>query len=261
MKKILFLIIIFPFLLSCVIVIENPIGPPTFRTYKSYHKEVSFKSGNMICIRNGFGDIEIQGWDEEKVEVVATISPRLAYKRRAYFYEINRNSPKIKLDEFEDFLKIETEYREIPEEEFLVDYSLNVPHFVIVEEINNVEGDIFISDIYGEISVELVRGDVRVENFSGSLNISVEEGLIKTSLHDLREDDQIRITDKKGDIIVFLEPEADFLIDAKTPNGRIECEFLVKKSSSDKELKYKVGKGGAILSLITFDGNIEIRKL
>jgi hypothetical protein len=242
-------------------VIENPVKPPFYRVQKNIYKEISFKSGNFISLKNGYGDIEIKGWDLEKVEIFATISSRPIYRRRAYLYGFYGNLPKIKVDKFEEFLKIETEYKEIPEDEFLIDYNLNVPYFVIIKEVNVIEGDIFISDISGEVNLELINGDIRIENFSGSLNISVDEGSVKSSLRDLREEDEIKITNKNGNIIVFLEPDANFSIDAKAPNGTIKCEFAEKEGKFERELKGKIGKGGAVLSLFSPNGNIEIRKL
>jgi hypothetical protein len=261
MRKLIGLVILFFLLSSCVIVIENPPGFSTYPSIKKFHKVVPLSPGSTLSLENMYGDIVIHGWDREEVEITAEKILRQTYERRVYWYRKTFAQPDIEVDKFEDFLKIKTKYDDVEEEEYLINYYLFVPKSIIIKNITNEEGDIFLSDFYGEAFLELGRGDIKVENFSGSLDISIIEGSVKASLYDLRKEDRIEIITKKGDIIVFLQPNVNADLEVKTPDGSISSEFKVEETLPAKELIAKLGEGGAFLSLSSLKGNIKIKKL
>ncbi|MFQ6083676.1 MAG: DUF4097 domain-containing protein [Candidatus Aminicenantia bacterium] len=261
MKKICLLAAFLILLTSCVIVVENPSDVEVALPINEFHKIIYLDPGGTISLENINGNIEIHGWDKEEVEIFAEkIIPR-GYERRVYWLWKNYSQPKVHLDKFENFIKIKTQFTGKNQEENIVDYYLKVPRPIELKDISNTNGDIFISDLYGEAIINLINGKVEVENFSGSLSASTANGSIKASLYDLREEDQIRLTTKQGNITIYLQPEVNAQIEAKTSNGTISSEFDLNQTLPAEKISSKIGQGGVLISLSTLNGNIKIKKL
>ncbi len=249
------------FMNSCIVAVVDYREPsPTISTGK-FHKAVSFDPGGTLSLENFNGDIEVLGWDKDEVEVYAEKMLPLAYGQKIRLQPAGRLKPKIDFDRFEEFIKIKTIPGGRDEETAGVNYYLNVPHSINLKDIVAKNGDITLADFYGKAFVELQSGNINVENFSGSLTASVNDGTITASLYDLRAEDEIRITVKKGDITVYLQPEVNARIEASAPNGNISSDFDLAESLPAQSVSAQVGEGGALVSLSSLNGNIHIKKL
>ena len=206
------------------------------------------------------GNIDILGWDKEKVEVYAERNIPFSSSRRGMWKPYGGNLPKIDIDSFEDFVKIKTSTVDQDKHVSAVDYFLNVPQHVYLRNIVARRGDIIISDLYGEAFVELVKGEVKVDNFSGSLHVSLGEGSVKASLMDLRNEDEVRISTEEGDVIVYLQEDVRALIEASTLDGKISNEFDPEEDPSLNKISFQTNDEGAFISLSASKGNILIKK-
>jgi len=265
MKKLLFFIfsilLIFPFISSCIIAVVDFPNEAGFPEVQEFEKIVPLDAGGTLSLENIDGDIEIQGWDRNELQVFAEkIMPNL-YDRKIRVFHWNYSVPKIEFDKFEDFVKIKTRAASGEDKAKTVHYEVRVPHSINLKDITSVKGDIFISDLYGEAYIELEDGDIKVDNFSGSLTASVENGSIRASLYDLRNEDELTISTKQGDIVVYLQPEVNCRIEASSPNGDIFCEFDIENPMPTNKISTVIGEDGASISLTTLNGNIEIKKI
>lgn len=265
MKKLflfgLSLLIVLSFLSSCIVAVVDYSERLANRPIEEFHKVFSFNSGGTLSLENINGDIEILGWNRNEVEVSAEKMIH-AYGRRIQWQPIGSSSTSIDFDKFEDFIRIKTRPGGWDKEGAAVNYYLNVPQSIKLKDIVGRRGNISISDFYGEAVIDLVSGEIKVENFSGSLTASVVNGSVKASLYDLRADDEIRITAKEGDIVVYLQPGVDARIEMSTPNGDIFSEFDLKETLPAKKISAQIGgKDGALLSLSSLNGDIRIKKL
>ena len=227
-----------------------------------FHKVIPFEPGGMLFLENIDGDIAIHGWERVEMEITAEkLLPR-SYGGRVRVFSLRHLRPRIELDRFEGFVKIRTKSASGDRRGGVVNYEVMVPHSIDLKDIIGKEGDIFISDLYGKVYAELERGDVTVKNFSGSLTLSVIVGSVKTELYDLRNEDEIKINAKEGDIYVFLQPEVVAHVDARAPNGSILSEFDLKVSLPAREVSVDMGgEGGAFLSLSTLEGDIHLKRI
>ncbi len=225
-----------------------------------YYKSFYLSSGGTLSLENMNGNIDILGWDKEKVEVYAERNIPFSSSRKGMRQPYGGNLPKIDIDSFEDFVKIKTSTVDQDKYVSAVDYFLNVPQHVYLRNIVARRGDIIISDLYGEAFVELVKGEIKVDNFSGSLHVSLGEGSVKASLMDLRNEDEIRISTEEGDVIVYLQEDVRALIEASTLDGKISNEFDPEEDPSLNKISFQTNDEGAFISLSASKGNILIKK-
>ena len=254
------LLVFFPFMNSCLVTFGDFPGYMAPWHTVEYYKSVSLSSGGTLSLENMNGNIDILGWDKEKVEVYAERNIPFSSSRRGMWKPYGGNLPKIDIDSFEDFVKIKTSTVDQDKHVSAVDYFLNVPQHVYLRNIVARRGDIIISDLYGEAFVELVKGEVKVDNFSGSLHVSLGEGSVKASLMDLRNEDEVRISTEEGDVIVYLQEDVRALIEASTLDGKISNEFDPEEDPSLNKISFQTNDEGAFISLSASKGNILIKK-
>jgi len=265
MKKLLFsaflLTVFISFFASCIIAVADYSGSGNFWPRHEFHKNLTLAQGGTVSLENTNGDIEIHGWNNDDVEIYAEeVKSRPEYST-IRFYRPGASEPKIRLDKFEDFIKIKSPGAGGSDETSVFNYTLNVPHAVNLKDILNNRGNILISDIYGKVEIDLVEGDLNIENFSGSLTASIETGTIQAEVLDLRTEDEVRMTTRQGDITLYLQPEANASLEASARNGEVSSDFDLKQPLPAQKISAQLGVKGALISLSTLDGNIKIKKV
>ncbi len=264
MKKrlpfILSLLIFFPFMNSCMVTFGDFPGYSAPWYSVGDYESLDLKMGGTLSLENIDGNIDISGWDKDRVKVYAEKRTPFSSDRRVIWQPIGRFIPKIDIDQIEDFVKIKTLPTERNDNRFSVDYFLNVPQHIQLRDIVARRGDIIISDLYGEAFIELEEGEIKVDNFSGSLHVSLGVGSVETSLLDLRQEDEIRISAEEGDIIVYLQKDVQAQIEASTLEGKVTNEFNPDEGPSTNKISFIISEEGAYISLVTSKGNILIKK-
>jgi DUF4097 and DUF4098 domain-containing protein YvlB len=255
MKKMLFfcIVLIVGSLSACVIAVVDYSRPEgRWMPKSSFHETLTLKPGGTVSLENARGNIDIEGWDEEKVEISAQERRGYPPPRRLYVSTWRQPELKIQIKESPDSIDIETDPTIQENEARLVNYVLRVPQSIQLQGIRNKNGDIRVADLYGSIDIDLEEGMVRIENFSGSVDILLGNGDVEAELLDLRQEDEIRITTRRGDIRLYLEPQAEIRLEASAPRGSIVSDFdLGKEEESAQKTR---------LSLSALNGDIRIKK-
>lgn len=202
-------------------------------------------------------EIEIIGQKEDEVRIVASQSLPF-YRRGVITGGLRQSAPQVKVENLEAALKIRIEGRK--KSVFPIKIALNVPKNINLDEINLKEGEVIIRDLYGTARINLERGNLKISNFSGSIEASVGEGDIETEVLDLRDNDEITLMTEKGDITLFLEPEAGAKIQAETLDGRLNFDFPLEETS-DKYIFTTLNEGKAAIILRSMKGNISVKKI
>ncbi len=225
-----------------------------------FHKNVPLSPGGTLSLENVNGNVEIHGWEREELEVYAEKTIQLPDQARFYVYPRKDIVPGIAFDQFEDFIKIRTKNVAENTEVGFVDYTIDVPRSINLKDIVMRNGNIRISGIYGDAYLDLTEGDITVENFSGSLMASTTRGSVYASLFDLREQDEIVITSREGNITLLLQEKASANLEAVFPEGEISCEFELDVPPDEKKIDTQWGENGPRISLTALRGNIRIEK-
>ncbi|MBS3817937.1 hypothetical protein KGY73_00300 [bacterium] len=245
---------------SCVIAVRNypPMGGYPVQVFQ---KTAPLESGGTVSVKNIYGDVEIVGWDREKVDVYAEKRLPSFRGKHIQVHSFKALLPQIKVEQFENSVQIKAEIQKLGQKPGPVNQYIRVPRPIRLKDISNQKGNIFVSDLFGKIFVELGEGDIHIENCSGSLSASLNKGLFEASLYDLRKGDEIHVINHQGDIILSLQFQVNARIKAQVSEGNIRSEFNQIITSGKKEVQAQIGKDGAQISLSTLKGSIHIKKI
>jgi len=263
MRKIILIFsvsMLFIFMNACIIaVVEHPESNRAPRL-DEFHRILPMLSGTTLSVDNPSGNVEIQGWDREEVEIYAEIFLPLPRKTNVRF-AWNLKPAEVDVDRFEDLIKVTTVMKGDRESNY-VDYFIKVPESVKLKDIFVEEGNVFISDLYGEVMTEILYGDLEVNNFSGSLIANVVSGSVQAAILDLRMEDKILVTTKEGDIVVYLEEDVNVNVEAAVLNGEIFSDFDLGEIKPQEKVISRIGEDdGGFLSLGATNGDIWIKKI
>ena len=253
------LLMIFPFLSSCLITVVE-YGESESPLRESFRKTVHFTPGGTVSIFHTEGDVVIQGWDKEEVQIYAEKMILFPYEDRIRIWRGRPQYPQINVEAVVDLLNIKTEIPDESEFKGAVDYLIRLPQSIEINLNISGGGQVTVTDFYGNVSVDLNEGNLSVENFSGSLKAFLKTGSINAQILDLRREDEIAISTQKGDIILSLPSDVEASLEGSAPNGKIDCEFDVKTESPALELSVQIGEGGTDISVTASQGNIKIKK-
>jgi hypothetical protein len=226
-----------------------------------FHRVVAMEPGGTISLENASGDIEIRGWDKNEVEISAEEDwgPTVGWQSRLYGRRATAFG--VDVDVNENILKIKTRLSKQADTLRSVNYYLNVPRSVNLQDVRNKDGDIVIADLYGKVKVDLEKGDITIENFSGPLDLLLGEGSVEAELLDLRPEDDVKITVKEGPITLLLQPDVDVRLDATAAQGTISSDFDLGQTLPAKKVSARIGKTeAASMSLTALDGFIRLNK-
>ena len=253
------ILIILSLSMSCVLAVVDTRRPerPNI-SLSQFNRDLPLKSGGSIFLENTAGDIRIEGWDEESVEVVVEENMGLPPSAQFYFLGWRHPKPNIQVENSEEEIRIRTPRSDKEDDYRLFSYRLRVPRSVNLREIVNGEGDIRISDIYGSARINGKEGAIRVRNLSGPLDIVLGSGDVEAELLDLRPQDEVVITVNNGDITLYLEPGIGAELEARAPAGDVSSEFDIVEQLPAKTVSAKLGEGGARISLTARRGDVKL---
>lgn len=247
---------------ACVIaVVDRSSEDQPWPLQSEFHKTLDLESGGVVNLDNAEGDIEISGWTEEKVDIVAYRRRDLPPEAGLYLLSGRFSFADISAQKIDGTVNIKTKGEGYKKNGSIVHYVLKVPRFVQLDRIVNGRGDIRISGLYGRAVVESKEGRVAIGNFSGSLDVRLENGSVEAELLDPRPEDIVRIKVERGDIIVYLEPGIAAGFSLEAPVGNISSEIDLAQPLTAQKVSAKTGAGGVTLELTALQGDVKIRKV
>jgi len=129
--------------------------------------------------------------------------------------------------------------------------------------LSSVSGDIYATGIKGSVEAEAVSGSIHLKDISQAKSVSARS--VSGSIDyrgDVMNDGRYQFNSHSGNIVLVLPASASFELEAGAFSGTVKTEFPIEVIGeiSDKQIKGKVGKGGAYIVAKTFSGRVEIRK-
>ena len=121
-------------------------------------------------------------------------------------------------------------------------------------------GDLQANDIVGPVRLETRSKDIRLSGVSGDLRLQDTNGAVEIHVSKLGN---LQVSNRQGDIQVYLPEKAGFQLDARARNGEIQSDFnQLKINNADDQAigSGTVGGGGPRLTLNNEHGTIEIRR-
>ena len=246
---------------ACVIAVVDPASRGRFWPMGTFHKSLVLKPGGDVSLENRVGDVEILGWEEDRVEISAVQGREAPQAAGIYFLGRRLSPPEVRVRPDGNAVRIRTRESGYGQEDELVDYVIRVPHSVNLDSIRNGRGKIAVADVYGTTLLDADEGEIRVRNYSGSLDIRMGIGSVDAELLDLRPQDSVRVKVERGDIVLFLEPEAAAQLIAEAPEGEISSELELGLPLAGRTASAQLRGGGASIELTAMSGDIRIRKV
>jgi len=247
---------------SCLVAVYDSPGSPGLFPVDTFHREIPLERGGTLSLENGSGDIRIQGWDREEVDVRGKQWTSLPRGTRMYPFPWRFSPPDVDIDRFENFVRIRASGVEGERGSGAVDFDIRVPRLINLKDILAGRSDIRILDLCGEAYVQVDRGEVEVENFSGSLTAWIGEGFLRAALVDLREEDDISLSVEDGDIALYLAEDIRATVRVSVPNGKVLNEFRTVELDKEEEGAFQLGgEGGVSVYLTALNGDVEIHPM
>jgi hypothetical protein len=245
---------------SCITVVGPQDAPPPWRS-SEYRRTVDLKSGDTVAIEHTLGNIVIDGWDKDSVEIVATTRKAdPGDKRQVRLYTGEEIEPSIDVRQADGVLRIRTKSLGGPWTSTAMDYAIRVPASVNLRAIRLEKGSVSVSDVYGRIEAVIASGGLTVRNYSGFLKANLSAGSADVELLDIHGEDAVEIVSLQGEIVLRLQAGAGVHLMAEAPKGEISSDFDLGVKLPVRSLTAKLGSAAAPVSLKALRGNIRILK-
>jgi DUF4097 and DUF4098 domain-containing protein YvlB len=264
---------------------------PSDKFRSDFHYTYEVQPGPRIDAEGFNGEIDITGWDANKVEISGT---------KFGSSEELRDAIKINVTHGPSSIDIRASRPSDLSGNCGVRFTLHVPRSAIIDRVVSSNGHINVRDVgsaphlktsNGAINVDHVAGDVnaetsngriRADSIGGAFDASTSNGGITADL-DKAPPSAMRLTTSNGSIELTLRtpPRADIHAEtnnsaitvslpanvgahltADTSNGSISSDFSLSSSGDEEKhhLDGSIGSGGPTIDLKTSNGSIHIRK-
>ena len=211
-----------------------------------------------LSLKNVNGNLVIEGWDKNRIEVTAV--------KTARNQEV-LDQLKVKSDMNNNHLRIEVKY-DFDSDDYdddghdygAVNFTIKVPRGTEVSDIELVNGDIDISKVDGDAEVASVNGDVSGQELGGHVTLATVNGGVELVANTGIK--SIAMTSVNGNVRLMLPRKFDASIDAGTVHGDITTEGMDVEMSkfSGTSMRGTIGKGTLKVNLSTVNGSIKIRR-
>jgi hypothetical protein len=130
---------------------------------KTFQGKYDVDKGAGLVIKNKFGDVKCQAWDESSVSIVVTVKVDASSQEKA-----NKVFDKIKVDLSGSRTKVQgiTTVENINNADFSIDYEIRLPRWINID-MNNQFGDIYIDETDGQTKINLEYGSMEAVAFNG----------------------------------------------------------------------------------------------
>jgi len=215
--------------------------------------------GGRFSLANVNGSVTVTGTRGNQVEIVAT---KKADKQS------DLDNIEIEISNSSDEVIVETEigksnsWFSFGNNSGSVRYEVTVPADSLLDSIDTVNGDVFISGVSGKVVAESVNGDLEIQDLVDDANLSTVNGNIDAEFKKLEGRQDVKAETVNGSVEVTLPADADVKVSADTLNGSINARdfnLATDKGFVGSDLNGEIGDGSARLNIDTVNGSVKIR--
>jgi DUF4097 and DUF4098 domain-containing protein YvlB len=219
---------------------------------ETFEKTVPLSPNGTFHLENVNGDLRVEAWDKNEVEIVA--------KKSGDVSEI-----KIDVTAEPDEVKVRTKF---PHHTFVlfrrntkVDYTVHVPALARLD-LDTVNGLVDVDDSAGRLHIDTVNAVINVRHARGEVRASSVNGAINVACSHVVSDGTYEFDTTNGKIHLTLPPNVSGDFRGSTVNGWIETDFPLSVSGKFlmHDLSGHLGDGGPTFKLSAVNGLLSIRK-
>lgn len=228
---------------------------PSQAISKEFNQSYPLAPGGTFELQNVNGTVEVEGWDRDTVEVHAV---KIAKHRES---DLERVS--IEVDAKPNSISVATRYPQDEGVEVNVEYVIHVPHGVHLEHLGTVNGSLRIASVDNVEELHTVNGNIDVFEGGGALHAHTTNGNVHMEILHVRPKDGVTAETTNGSVILAVPLETHADLEARCMNGSFSSEIPVHMESTvrPREMRGKIGRGGAPIHLRTVNGGIRVNVL
>ncbi len=225
---------------------------PSFAESKDFHQSYPLRPGGTFELQNVNGPVEVQGWDRDVIEIDAV---KVAREKES---DLDRVS--IEVDAKPEDVSVITRYPQNEGVEVAVEYTVRVPHTARVEHIGTVNGTLKIAGVDAVEDLHTVNGNIEVYEGGGSVHARTTNGNVHLEISHLLGEKGMAAETTNGSVFLAVPQDVQANLEARSLNGNFysELPFSQEATLLPREMRGKLGKGGAPIRLNTVNGGIQI---
>ena len=248
MKKYYF----FSFMLISIILISSTLFSRNIK--KDFHESFEVKSGDILYLSHGDGDVIIISWDKDIVDIEVHFSANVfAFGKGEYEFKVDFDQHGNEIEVSENFKsKHRFGIRGVSINRY--EYLIHAPKYLLLN-LDGDDGDVEIQDMAANINCRLSDGDLEINDAIAELiKLELDDGSLK--MKNIKAELDIKIDDGDVTISDYAGEECQVDIeDGQVDINRASGNFDISSDDGDIELRHlAVG----ILKVSSNDGDIYI---
>lgn len=226
---------------------------PSDRFHADFHYTFELKPGGHLSVENFNGQVEVEGWDQDQVEVTGT---KFASTKDML------DLIKIETHATPDRVDLRTVRPSVRRGNMGAKYLVHVPKKVELDRINSSNGHVRITNVEGPARVKTSNGGVRAINIGGAVDAQTSNGPIDVEgihgsasmhtsngrVHAENVDGQCEADTSNGTISVRLNGASTAPLKFTTTNGSIEVNM---QGAPKGDIRANTSNGGITVHLPT----------
>lgn len=235
---------------------------------ETVERTLALPQGRGVIVQNLNGGVEIAGWEQDHVRLVAVKNARAATEGRAQSY---LREVQVRVEQKDGNLVITT--RTPGEEGGLrawlactgvdghVEYRLTVPRHARIAA-TTVNGNVEIAGLAAPVRAASTNGNVSVLEVGGEVDASSVNGNVQVDLRRADPRSAMELSTVNGSIVLYVPDGFRAHVDARTTNGSVgsDLPFQVAGTRSRSKIVGSLNGGSTKLVLRTTNGNIWLRR-
>ena len=216
------------------------------------HYECRVAEGGRLSIYNVTGNITVQTWDKDYVDVraVKTTNRSLTELDKVKIEVISGSAARIKTVYLTNNASVG------------VDYDIRVPEDAVLDAVENVTGNVHLEEVRDVTSVKNITGNLFVKSAAGPVRADCVTGNIKVYFAKLKGDTAAKLI--TGQIDLYLPGDLDAALDLSVTTGNITNDglkvILGSFAKLPTHLDGTLGTGGPKIRAEVVTGGISLHK-
>ena len=235
-----------------IMVLAVASAPACFAITKEFNQTYPLQPGGTFDLQNVNGTVEVQGWDQDVVEVHAV--------KTAKFRESDLERVSIDVNANAGGVSIATRYPQNEGVEVAVEYTVHVPYCAHVEHLGTVNGTLRVSGIERVEDLRTVNGSIEVYEGGGSVHAHTTNGNVHVELLHVQDKNGAVAETTNGSVLLAVPADTQADLETRCLNGNFFSELPVVFESTLKprEMHGRLGRGGMPIHLHTVNGGIRL---
>src|SRR5215467_2356739 len=225
---------------------------PGLAISKEFNQSYPLQPGGTFDLQNVNGPVEVQGWDQDRVEVHAI---KIAKNRESDLARVT-----IDVTARPASVSILTRYPQDEGVEVSVEYVIHVPHNAKIEHLGTVNGTLRVAGVDNVQELHSVNGNIEVFGADSTVHARTTNGNVRLELSHMQGVNGTFAETTKGSLVLAIPADTQADLEARSLNGNFQSELPVEMQSSarPREMHGKLGQGGAPIKLHTVNGGIRL---